>query len=588
MSIFSGKVINSNKNYSANKKIVAIFCLSALVLICFAQTRHFDFINLDDSLYASENRHVRQGLSVKGFSWAFTNYDAAMWIPVTWISLMADTSLFGRGPEGHHITNVLLHLFNTLLLFAVFNKMTRSLSKSALLAAILAVHPLHVESVVWITERKDVLSAFFGFISIGFYAQYTRTAKWVFYGLCFISLCLGLMSKALLVTWPFLFLLLDYWPLERFQSGKDQAISPSVFFGRAWRLFLEKLPLMIPVAIIVFATVWGAHCRQAVIPTGDIDWPTRIGNALVSYVAYLAKSVWPTNLSVFYPYRDPQALFWPSVGAFFLLATLTFAVLRGGRRAPYLPVGWFWFLGTLVPVIGLVQVGDQAMADRFMYVPLTGLGIMLIWGGDDLWRWIGVGRQFIGTAALALILCLALVTHRQVEKWENSVTLFKHAIRIDPQNSLAHGTLGAAYLENGEKDRAEYHLRRALEIDPGRAGVANNLGNLLSAQGKPEEAEIMYRRSIFNDPNWAIYHYNYGVFLFRKGKTEDALGQFLTALQLDPNLACVYNYTGVTLMCKGNHRKAIYFFKKALEIDPTFEPAQKNLNRWYIKKEINP
>jgi tetratricopeptide (TPR) repeat protein len=556
---------------------LAMIGLGALVIVCFAQTRHFDFINLDDSLYASENRHVRQGLSVKGVTWAFTNYDAAMWIPVTWISLMADTSFFGRGPEGHHITNVLLHLLNTLLLFAVFSKLTRSLSKSALLAALFAVHPLHVESVVWITERKDVLSTLFGLISIGCYVQYARTGRWVFYGLCFISLCLGLMSKALLVTWPFLFLLLDYWPLERFDAGKDEAFSLSIFLHRTWRLFLEKLPLLVPVVLLVFATVWGAHHRQAVIPTGDISLPTRVANALVSYVSYLVKTVWPVNLSVFYPYRDHQTLFWPALGAFLILALLTFAVLRGARKTPFLPVGWFWFLGTLVPVIGLVQVGDQAMADRFMYVPLIGLGIMAIWGIDHLWQRTGKGSGILLAVSVGLILCLSVATYRQAARWENSITLFQHALRIDPENALAHASLGSAFFESGDKQSAERHLRRALSINPARANVANNLGNILMDQGKLEEAEGMYRHSIALDPDWAAFRYNFGVFLFRSGRTEDAVSQFSEALRIDPKFAPVYNYMGIALRRLGKHEKALAFFREAVEIDPTFEAAKKNL-----------
>ena len=567
---------------------ITVIGLGALVLVCFAQTRYFDFVNIDDSLYASENLYVREGLSLKGLTWAYTNYDAAMWIPVTWISLMADTSFFGRGPEGHHITNVLLHLLNTLLLFAVFNKMTRSLSKSALLAAIFAVHPLHVESVAWITERKDVLSTFFGLISIWYYVQYVCTGRWMFYGLCFISLALGLMSKALLVTWPFLFLLLDYWPLDRFFARPDQACPYSGRWHRVRRLLVEKLPLMVPVGLIVVATVAGAHFRQAVIPTNDISLFTRIGNALVSYVSYVAKAVWPANLSVFYPYRDHEALLWPAVGAFFLLGSLTFVVLRAARRAPYLAVGWFWFLGSLVPVIGLVQVGDQAMADRFMYVPLIGLGIMVIWGIDHIWKRRGRGRGPLLAVAIAIIFSLSVATYRQATKWENSIKLFEHALSINPENALAHGSLGAAYLQQGLNEKAEYHYRKALEISPSKANVASNMGNLMMSQGKLEEAEEMYLHSIRLGPDWAAYRYNYGVFLFRLGRTGEAVAQFSESLRLDPNLPYVYNYMGVALVRQGKYKQAISFFQKAIQIDPTFEPAQKNLNRWQASGQTVP
>lgn len=556
--------------------------VTVLIFICYYQVRFFDFVQIDDSLYAIENSHVRSGLSIKGFFWAFSNYDAAMWIPVTWLSLMADTSIFGRGPEGHHITNLVLHLFNTLLIFSLFSRLTGSKTQSTILAAVFAVHPLHVESVAWITERKDVLSTFFGLISIWFYAIYVERRQRVYYGLCFIALCLGLMSKALLVTWPFLFLLLDYWPLNRFSDRETSKLN----FPRIKDLIFEKLPLMIPVGLIVGATLFGAKYQGAVIPVRDLDLFTRIGNALVSYVAYMKKTLWPMGLSVFYPYPDPKTLLWPALGALFLILLLSAAVIRLARTKPYLMVGWFWFLGTLVPMIGIVQVGEQAMADRFMYVPLIGLSIMVIWGIGDAAGLFKIRTWILHGFWVIVIAALTVAAHRQTATWENSMTLFQHALRLHPKNDIAHNGLGIVYFQNGDLEKAEFHYRKALDINPMKANATSNLGNVYFQLEQFEKAEKLYRRAVQLDPRWAPYRYNLGVVLFRRGRNVEAIEQLSEAIRIDPNRPEVYHYMGVALMAQGRLSRAESFFKQVLAIDPTFEPARKQLEKLTSRKPL--
>jgi Tfp pilus assembly protein PilF len=559
-----------------------VAALVILTLTCYSQTWRFGFINLDDPVYASENRHVREGISLPGIAWAFTTFEGANWHPVTWLSLMADRSLFGPGPGGHHITNSLLHLANTLLVFFVFSQMTAAPKRSALLAALFAVHPLHVESVAWISERKDVLSTFFGFLSIGCYARYAAVRRPGTYFFSFLFLCLGLMSKPLLVTWPCLLLLLDYWPLRRLghPTVADGVRGWLASLGRLRGPVLDKLPMMVPVVLLSAATFAAQKGSGAVIAASALDLKSRIANALVSYVAYLGKAVWPAELSVFYPYPDPAALLWPAAGALLLLALLTGLALQMSKKAPYLPVGWFWFLGTLVPMIGLVQVGTQAMADRYMYVPLIGLGIVVIWGGNDLWRRTGWDRRVLGGIAAVILIFLTMAGYRQVRLWENSLTLFQHAVAVDPENDLAHNNLGTEYDRRGETEEAERHFRKALEINPFNASAANNLAGHLLEGGNFTEAERLYRRAVEFDPTWPAFRYNYGVMLFRTGRVEEAIAQFAEALKLDPTMARVYNYMGIALARQGDRQKAESFFKRALEVDPTFVPARRNLERW--------
>ena len=557
-----------------------MICLTGLVLLCYGEVWDFDFVNIDDPAYVLENRHVKAGLSFGGIHWALTTFEVANWHPLTWISLMADTQIFGPGPRGHHITNVLLHLANTLLLFGVFMTMTGAPKRSAILAALFAVHPLHVESVAWISERKDVLSTFFGLLSMGCYARYARTGCLAAYGLCMLSLCLGLMSKPLLVTWPCLFLLLDFWPLERFTPWGDETLQGAALRHRIQTLVIEKLPLMVPVVLACQATLAAQRYWGAVIAVNDIDLKTRIANALVSYGGYLAKAIWPAHLSVYYPYPVPGTLFWPAAGSLLVLALITGLAIGLAKRAPCFPVGWFWFLGVLVPMIGLVQVGDQAMADRYMYVPLIGLGIVAIWGGYDLFRGVASGRRAAFGIVLAVIVAFSVVARRQVGHWRNSQTLFSHAVALNPNNDFAHNNLGAAYQNMKDTEKAALQYRKALALDATNGDAANNLANFLSTTGNFEEAERLYRQAIDHDFRWPAYRYNYGLLLFQLGRTEEAVAQFAEVLKLDPNNAMVYNYMGVALSRQGKRRQAMVFFKKAVEVDPTFTPAQKNMDLW--------
>ena len=604
------------------QNIVCLFLVIATLAV-YWQVKNFDFVGYDDQIYIIDNRHVQTGLTVKGFQWAFTTFYAGNWHPLTWISHMLDCEIYGLNPKGHHLSNLLLHLANTLLLFFIFMKMTGALWRSAFVAALFALHPLHVESVAWVAERKDVLSTFWGMLSFLAYQHYVKRPSIFNYMLIIIFLSLGLMAKPMLVTLPFVFLLLDFWPLKRCQwrAGRlREDDEKSNLAGRdILRLILEKVPLLVPVVISSILTFMAESGMGAVKSLEAFSLKVRVANAFVSYVSYIVKAVWPRNLSVFYPHPGSTLHAWQPIGAAFLIAGAFYLAIRKLRQYPYIAVGLFWYFGTLLPVIGFVQIGKQAMADRYTYIPLIGFFIIVAWGASDIFKKWRFRRNLLFLASGITLSVLMICTWFQIRHWQNSQALFENALRVTQNNSVAHYGLGLALSEQGKLDEAILHyskalqidprydrvynhfaiamarkgnikeaivlLRQGLNIDPNHARAQNNLANLLSSQGKLDEAVLHYIKALRINPEYADAHYNLGSLLTKKEQFDEALTHFAETIKINPEYARAYNDIGLILIQKGEVQQAGLFFSKALQIDPEFDDARRNL---YIVKQSLP
>ena len=448
--------------------------LGLAILALYWPALNCDFVNYDDPTYITSNQDIQHGLNKESIAWAFKTGAASNWHPLTWLSHMLDVQLYGLNPKWHHLTNLLLHMVNSILLFLILKRMTGALWRSAMVAALFALHPLRVESVVWISERKDVLSTLFWMLTVGAYARYVEKVDGqsqhnsqqrtigasskvkVYYGLAILFFACGLMSKPMLVTLPFVLFLLDYWPLQRFQIPELQGVS---------RLLLEKIPFFAMAIASSVVTFIVQKQGGAVSPLTGLPFLARFGNAFIAYTRYLGKTIWPVDLSVLYPHPGH----WPIIqiiGAIVFLALITAAVIWRWRAQPYLAVGWFWFVGMLVPAIGLVQVGIQSMADRYSYVPIIGIFIMAVWGMGELSARLPSGKWVAGIfAGLVLVIC-AVMTPLQVKFWQNSETLFLHAVDVTDDNYLAYNNLGFFYSNMGQTERAMKFYQSALKINP--------------------------------------------------------------------------------------------------------------------------
>jgi hypothetical protein len=518
------------------RRLLISSLLVLLVLAVFLQVGNHSFVNFDDPQYVYENPHVQRGLTKESLAWAFTSTGQANWHPLTWLSHMTDVELFGLDAGWHHRVSVLFHLLNTVLLFLVLQRMTGGLWQSAFVAGLFGVHPLHVESVAWVAERKDVLSAFFWMLSLWAYAAYAERKGAARYGLVVSFFFLGLLSKPMVVTLPFVLLLLDYWPLGRMNRFLD--------------LLAEKAPLFL-LSVGSCAATYAAQQREGAIPPADLfPLAVRVANAVVSYVRYLGKTVWPASLTVFYPHpwRTADSIpFLAVAGASTGLVALTALALRDAMRRPYLLVGWFWFVGTLIPVIGLVQVGGQAMADRYTYLPLIGLFIMVAWGIPDLldrWR---LRTRLAGAAGGVVLLALAAGAWFQVSHWKNSVALFGHAARVSSPNALAHYYLGNALGAEGRTDEAIFQYLQALTVNPYYFEARYNLANALETAGRNEDAIANYREVLRLKPGLAEAHNNLGIALADTGRLEEAISHFREALRLAPGSADAIRNLGLAL-----------------------------------------
>ena len=551
----------------------AVICLF-LVLVTFAvfcRVYGYDFVNFDDDVYVTENPQVRSGLTAENIAWAF-RAENVYWHPLTWISHMMDVQIWGLDPGRHHLTNVLFHTLNAMLLFLALNRMTRTLWRSLFVAALFALHPINVESVAWVAERKNVLSTFFMMLTLlayGFYAAKPGLARYLMVGTLFV---LGLLAKPMLVTLPFVFLLLDYWPLDRFSSQKttdDQNRG-------ALSLILEKIPLFLLAGISIFVS---SVSVQAIKSLEAVPMTMRLSNALVSYMKYMGKMFWPFNLAVFYPY--PQ-----SISAGQLLGSIIILVMVSGfaifllKQHAYFAVGWFWYLGTLVPVCGLVQAGLwPAMADRWAYIPLIGLFITIVWGIAELAEGRAFFRKSILIAAILVLGILCATTGLQLGYWKNSVELFQHTIEITVNNAVAHNNLGNALLSLDDQDEAYQQYAEALRIRPDYANAHYNMARLLTDRGQLDEALGHYEAAIRSNPRQVKAYYNRGIILAQKGDDSAAIHNFLQALQLDPGFAEAHNNLGVVLIRQGKFKEAASHFAEAVQLNSNYTTARRNLQK---------
>ncbi len=578
--------------------------LALATLATFWQVRSHEFITtFDDDLYIVDNEHVKAGLTFKGIVWAFTTAHAFNWHPITWISHMLDCQFFGVNPAEHLFTNVLIHIANALLLFLVLKRATANLWASAFVAAAFALHPLHVESVAWASERKDVLSTFFGILAIWAYLRYTEHPNIQRYLLTALLFCLSLLSKQMLVTLPIVLLLLDYWPLKRMKLAQQNSLNrpqtiPSVHYGEQGRrpcrtisirrCLLEKVPLLL-LSVAASLVVYLVQLRTGTVRS-YLEFPLscRITNALVAYVAYIGKMFWPAHLAIFYPHQESNLPLWQIIGSGLLLLFITTAVIYKARQMPCFLVGWLWYLVTALPVIGIVQVGVQAYADRYTYVPLIGLFIIIAWGahaatclprhgGNDLLSPLRWRRAVLAPVAVVMIAALAVSQHRQVKYWRDGMTLYTHAIQVTKNNWWAYHHIGELYFREEKFDDAIKYLNDALRIKPDFADAQNNIGAALARQGKFDEAIQHLNEALKINPDSAEAHANLGFAFAKMGDNKQAIEHYLASLQIDAaQPETQYNLANLFIE-KGELDQAVSHYQEALKLKPEYLEARSNL-----------
>jgi len=599
---------------AAGNRFFEVLCKWNVLLLClllfglmvwvYLPSLRGEFIDFDERVYLTEDAHVKSGLSLENVAWAFGSLEASNWHPLTWLSHMLDCQLYGLKPWGHHLSSVLLHGVNTVLVFLVLFGLTGARWRSLMVAVLFGVHPQRVESVAWISERKDVLSALFWLLTLWAYTRYAQKEAedqrrvsgvesitspsvvsplirhWPhFYGLALVFFGLGLMSKTMVMTLPFVMLLLDWWPLDRVLSPGPGVSSSSTLK----RLLLEKAPFFVLAAVVSGVTYLAQRGGGMMREWAGLPLGARAGNALISYVRYLGKLFWPVKLSVFYPHPG----YWPVATVLFcglLLLGVTIGVWAVRWQRPYLLVGWLWYVGTLMPVIGLVQIGGQSMADRYTYVPMMGVMIVLVWGVHGLtqgWRYRVIGLSATGVAVS--VICIGL-TREQMGYWQDGVTVWNHAIAVTQDNYDAHNRLGDILDRQGRLGEAFAHYQEAIRLNPNFAEARNNLGAALMRQGRLEEALNQYREAVRLNPEYDQAHNNLGVALSAQGRLDEAVHEFEEAVKLNPNWADAHSDLGSALGSQGRLDEAIAHLQKALEIDSHNAGAHNNLGIALVMK----
>ena len=520
------------------------------IAIVYAQVASHEFTNFDDPTYVTQNYRVSSGLSASNVQWAFTTFHANNWHPLTWISHMLDVQLFGLNAGRHLLMNVAIHALTSVLLFFLLMRLTSAMWPSAAVAALFALHPLHVESVAWVSERKDVLSTLFFVLTLWLYARFVEKRTAGRYVLMAIAFALGLMSKPMLVTLPFVLLLLDYWPLQRFSK---QAV-------------IEKLPLFVMVIPVAILTMKAQQTAIGAIPFSD-----RFSNAARAYVAYLGKMIWPAHLTNIYP-LPRHASIAITLGAIALLVVITVIAVRFGKRFPFLPVGWFWYLGTLVPVIGLIQVGRQAMADRYTYIPSIGIFIAVVWAA----------RKWMPAFAIATVAC-AICSFIQVKYWTSSYTLFQHAAAVTPDNDIAHEMLGLTLMERGERAAGENELKKAIELNPANDRALLALGRLRYSAGRPQEAIPLFESALrikdLPETRAAL--------AAARGNVDEAARMYEEAIRRDPASTFLHNDFAALLASNGQDKRALAEYEEALRLTPDLYDAHMNIGALLTRLDRN-
>jgi tetratricopeptide (TPR) repeat protein len=562
--------------------------LALLTSACYGPMLGHEFINIDDRQYITGNPQVTSGLTWNNILWAFRSGYAANWHPLTWISHMADCQLYGLSAGGHHLTNLLLHSLNTGLVFLALASATRRLWPAALVAALFGWHPLHVESVAWAAERKDVLSTFFWLLTLLTYLKYVRAegagevrqgrsaksrfrSRTLWYSLTLFFFACGLMSKPMVVTLPFVLLLLDFWPI-----GRCRISNLTETFSNNIHLVVEKLPFFALTVISSIITFVVQDRGGATASLQNISLPLRLENSLIAYSGYVGKALWPAKLTVLYPYVDNPLLSQLLAGLMLLIGT-TVLCLIFARRYPFLAVGWLWFIGTLVPVIGLVQVGSQAMADRYMYIPSIGIFMAIVWGGVTWWERSGGNKLVLGAVGVAILVLCAGLTSVQLRYWKNSLLLARHGVEVLPNNYLAYDALTKALDDSGRFDEALAASRKSVELEPNFPEGQYNLAALLGREGKYAEAAFHYEIALKRDPKCDNAAHGLGNSYFKLGRLDDAIVQLVEAVRLKPKSAEVHSDLGTVFLAQHQPELAIPEFDEAVRLNPGQVEAQRNL-----------
>ncbi len=536
--------------------IISLIFVSCLA---FSPIASNDFINFDDGLYITENNHVQSGINLNNIKWAFSDIVACNWHPLTLLSHMLDWTLFGANASGHHLVSLLLHMGAVIFLFLFLNKTTHNAWSAAFVAFFFAVHPLRVESVAWASERKDVLSMFFGMSTLYAYAFYAESLKRSKYLLCLILFTLALMSKPMMVTLPFVLMLLDYWPLQRWQKAINQKNKTD---NPLKALLVEKIPFICLTIVVSIITFWIQNKEGAVSSEAALPFFMRAANAVISYVVYLQNIFWPANLSVFYPYN-----FSPNIRAIIvsglILIVITFSVCYYLKKLPFLAVGWFWYLGTLFPVIGLVHIGGQSMADRYTYLPSVGISIILAWMIPHWIKRKKIRILIIGPVCISLLIIMSILTWKQCLYWRNSVTLFSHALQVTKNNYLAHNNLGLALSSQGKTKEAMEHYAESIRIKPDYIFAYINRGSIYNNSGQYLSAINDYNQVILYKPNYAIAYYNRGLAFFNLGQYQRAIHDYTRVILLQPDHAAAHNNRGNTYLHLGYTIQGCIDAKKA-------------------------
>lgn len=523
--------------------------LAAIILAAYMQVGNHEFLSFDDFTYITNNKHVAGGMTGPNILWAFTSIEAANWHPLTWLSHMTDVRLYGMNPGGHHLTSVAIHTLSAMLLFLLLFRLTGALWQSYFVAAMFALHPMHVESVAWVAERKDVLSTLFWFLTLFIYTEYTAKRKISLYFLTLFTFVLGLMSKPMIVTLPIVMLLADFWPLGRFrhENGQDaqllNAITP---------LIKEKIPFFICSLLSGFITLYAQHKGGAVRGLDVLSFQLRSENALIAYVKYIGKTIWPHDLAVLYPFPLSIPL-WQVVCSLCILLLISVAVISTGRRHPYLAVGWLWFFVTLVPVIGLLKVGGQSMADRYMYIPATGLFIMAAWGIPELTKGLRCRTGILALLAAAAIFASTVLTWRQLGYWQDNISLYRHTLHVTTGNPSINYNLGLALQRKGDLDAAIHEYREALRVNPEHGNAHHNLGAALASKGDHNAAIHEYREALRLDNNNENAHNNLGAMYVGKGNLDAAILEFREALRINPSYTNAHDNLEAALAQKRMH-----------------------------------
>jgi tetratricopeptide (TPR) repeat protein len=607
----------SKININSKKQILIVYIvLIVITLVVFWQVNQYNFINVDDDVYVTENSHIHFGITFDGFCWAFSTTYAEFWHPLTWLSLMLDYQLYGLNAGGYHLTNLILHIMSTLLLFWLFNRMTGATWRSAFLAALFALHPLRVESVAWVAERKDVLSAFFWMLTLCLYVYYTEKPVIRRYLLILLSFACGLMSKPMVVTLPIVMILLDYWPLGRLQSQKigtnlmmdvvpiytkqrkqknkskkvalkknisppdDLRLSEAKIAGiiPLWQL-REKIPFFIFSAFFSIITLYAQYNSYIKHPLQPLGF--RIANAPIFFVTYLEKIFWPHDLALHYPYSD-QIPVWQILVAALLILVISTTVIIAVKRLPYLLVGWLWYTITILPVIGIIPVGDP-MADRYIYLPSIGIAIMLGWGIPSLIKSDETRKKILFPVGITTLAIMVVLTWQQCGYWKNSITLFNHALRVTKNNAFAHNGRGIAYDKLGQYQLAIKDYNEAIRLKPDLVGAYNNRGNIYDKLGQYQLAIEDFNEAIRLKPDLVGAYNNRGNVFDKLGQYQLAIEDFNEAIRLKPDLALTYNNRGNVHYKLGQYQLAIEDYNEAIRLKPDLALAYNNRGNVYNK-----